>query len=125
VHWDERTRIPVSPMIGTIAAAPLLGSISTIDNGPHGGNMDVQEIAPGCRLSLPVQVEGALFYLGDCHVVQGDGELCGIGAIEIRTWSTVRLDLARGRRAWRGHGSRARTGSARSAARGRSRTLSG
>jgi amidase len=94
VHWDERTHIPVRPMIGTIGTAPLLDSISTIDNGPHGGNMDVQEIAPGCRLYLPVQVEGALFYLGDCHAVQGDGELCGIGAIEIRTRSTVRLDLA-------------------------------
>ena len=94
VHWDERTRIPVRPMIGTIGTAPLLDSISTIDNGPHGGNMDVQEIGPGCRLYLPVQVEGALFYLGDCHAVQGDGELCGIGAIEIRTHSTVRLDLA-------------------------------
>jgi amidase len=94
VHWDERTRIPVHPMIGTIGTAPLLDSISTIDNGPHGGNMDVQEVGPGCRLYLPVQVDGALFYLGDCHAVQGDGELCGIGAIEIRTWSTVRLDLA-------------------------------
>ena len=94
VHWDERMRIPVSPMIGTIGTAPLLDSVSTIDNGPHGGNMDVQEIGPGCRLYLPVQVDGALFYLGDCHAVQGDGELCGIGAIEIRTWSTVRLDLA-------------------------------
>jgi amidase len=94
VHWDERTRIPVRPMIGTIGTAPLLDSVSTIDNGPHGGNIDVQEIGPGCRLYLPVQVEGALFYLGDCHAVQGDGELCGIGAIEIRTHCTVRLDVA-------------------------------
>jgi amidase len=94
VHWGADTRIPVRPMIGTIGTAPLLDSISTIDNGPHGGNLDVQELGPGCRLYLPVEVEGALFYLGDCHAVQGDGELCGIGAIEIRTQSTVRLDLA-------------------------------
>jgi acetamidase/formamidase len=93
VHWDERTRIPVAPMVGTIGTSPLLDSISTIDNGPHGGNMDVQEIGPGTRLYLPVKVEGALLYLGDCHAVQGDGELCGIGAIEIRTHTTVRLDL--------------------------------
>jgi acetamidase/formamidase len=46
------------------------------------------------RLFLPVQVPGARFFLGDCHAVQGDGELCGIGAIEIRTRTTVRLDLA-------------------------------
>jgi amidase len=94
VLWSDGVRIPVRPMIGTIGTSPLLDSISTIDNGPHGGNMDVQEIGPGCRLYLPVQVDGALFYLGDCHAVQGDGELCGVGAIEIRTWSTVRLDLA-------------------------------
>jgi acetamidase/formamidase len=94
VHWNDSLKIPVSPMVGTIGTAPLLESISTIDNGPHGGNMDVQEIGPGCRLYLPVAVPGAQFFLGDCHAVQGDGELCGIGAIEIRTFTTVRLDLA-------------------------------
>jgi acetamidase/formamidase len=93
VLWDDRTRIPVSPMVGTIGTAPLLESISTIDNGPHGGNMDVQEIGPGATLYLPIAVDGGLFFLGDCHAVQGDGELCGIGAIEIRTRTTVTLDL--------------------------------
>jgi amidase len=94
VLWDERTRIPVKPMVGTIGTSPLLEAISTIDNGPHGGNMDVQEIGPGATLYLPIEVDGALFYLGDCHAVQGDGELCGIGAIEIRTRTEVVLDLA-------------------------------
>lgn len=94
VVWDERTRIAAQPMIGTIGTAPLLESISTIDNGPHGGNMDVQEIGPGATIYLPVEVDGGLFFLGDCHAVQGDGELCGIGAIEIRTRTTVTLDLS-------------------------------
>lgn len=94
VLWDEKTRIPVQPMVGVIGTAPLLDAVSTIDNGPHGGNLDVQEMGPGCRVYLPVAVDEALFYLGDCHAVQGDGELCGIGAIEIRTQTTVRLDLA-------------------------------
>jgi amidase len=94
VVWDERTRIPARPMIGTIGTSPLIEAISTIDNGPHGGNMDVQEIGPGATLYLPIAVDGALFYLGDCHAVQGDGELCGIGAIEIRTRTDVTLDLA-------------------------------
>lgn len=94
VHWDETTRIPVAPMVGTIATSPRIDSISTIDNGPHGGNIDVPEIGPGTRLYLPIEVDGAHFFLGDCHAVQGDGELCGIGAIEIRTYTTVRLDLA-------------------------------
>jgi amidase len=94
VLWDEQTRIPVQPMVGVIGTAPLLDAVSTIDNGPHGGNLDVQEMGPGCRVYLPIAVDEALFYLGDCHAVQGDGELCGIGAIEIRTHTTVRLDLA-------------------------------
>lgn len=94
VLWDAHVRIPVSPMVGVIATAPLLDAVSTIDNGPHGGNLDVQEMGPGCRVTLPVAVDDALFFLGDCHAVQGDGELCGIGAIEIRTQTTVRLDLA-------------------------------
>lgn len=94
VIWDAQRRIPVSPMVGLVGTAPLLEAISTIDNGRHGGNLDVQELAPGCRVLLPVAVDGALFYLGDCHAVQGDGELCGFGAIEIRSQTTVRLDLA-------------------------------
>ena len=94
VLWSDAVSIPVQPMVGVIGTAPLLEAVSTIDNGPHGGNLDVQEMGPGCRVFLPVSVDGALFYLGDCHAVQGDGELCGIGAIEIRTRTTVRLDLA-------------------------------
>jgi len=93
VLWDAHRRIPVSPMVGVIATAPQVGSVSTVDNGTHGGNLDVQEMGPGCRVILPIEVEGAHFFLGDCHAVQGDGELCGMGAIEIRTRTTVTLDL--------------------------------
>lgn len=32
-------------------------------------------------------------FLGDCHAVQGDGELSGFGAIEARTFTTVQMDL--------------------------------
>lgn len=94
IDWPGGPPLPVSPMVGVIGCAPLIESISTVDNGPHGGNLDVQEIAAGCRVFLPVAVDGALFALGDCHARQGDGELCGLGAIECRTHTTVRLDLA-------------------------------
>lgn len=93
VVWDDRRRIPIAPMVGLIGTAPLTGAVRNADNGHHGGNLDVQEIAPGCRVTLPIEVDGAHFFLGDCHAVQGDGELCGLGAIEIRTQTTVRLDL--------------------------------
>ena len=36
--------------------------------------------------------KGALFYLGDCHATQGDGELCGV-AVEIASTTTVQVDL--------------------------------
>ena len=94
VMWDESTLIPVRPMVGVLGTAPALEAISTMDCGPHGGNLDVQEFAPGTRVFLPVAVEGALLYVGDCHAVQGDGELCGFGAIEIRSRVTIRVDLA-------------------------------
>lgn len=94
IDWPGGPQLPVAPMVGVIGCAPLIDAVSTIDNGPHGGNLDVQEIAPGCRVILPVAVDGALFVLGDCHARQGDGELCGLGAIEVRTHTTVRLDLA-------------------------------
>ena len=47
-------------MVGVMGTAPLLDAISTVDNGPHGGNLDVQEMGPGCRVFLPVAVDGAL-----------------------------------------------------------------
>jgi amidase len=94
VVWDDDTKIPIRPMVGVIGTAPLVEAVSTIDNGPHGGNVDVPEFGEGCRVYLAINVNGALFSLGDCHAVQGDGELCGIGAIEIRTHTTVTLSLA-------------------------------
>ncbi len=92
VELDGRL-LPVAPMVGVLGVAPLLDSISTIDNGPHGGNMDVQEFTSGTTVYLPVFVDGALFSLGDCHALQGDGELCGCGGIECRTNTTVTLDV--------------------------------
>jgi amidase len=94
VNWDEHTQIPVQPMVGVLGTAPALEAISTMDCGPHGGNLDVQEFAPGTRVLLPVAVEGALLYIGDCHAVQGDGELSGFGAIEIRSRVSIRVDIA-------------------------------
>jgi amidase len=93
VLWDRGLRIPVRPMVGVLGTAPLIDAVSTMDNGPHGGNLDVPEFGAGTTVYLPINVDGALMFLGDCHAVQGDGELCGCGAIEIRTFTTVRVDL--------------------------------
>lgn len=83
IHWDEHRKIPIAPMAGVIGVAPAYGSILSLDNGEHGGNIDVQEMGPGCTVYLPVNVDGAYLYIGDCHARQGDGEVCGMGAIDI------------------------------------------
>ena len=69
VHWSDRLKLPVKPMIGTIGVAPEIEGISNADNGPHGGNMDVQEVTEGNTVFLPVYVEGALLTSGrrPCH----------------------------------------------------------
>jgi acetamidase/formamidase len=54
--------------------------------------MDVPDTKPGNIVYLPVRVPGALFFTGDCHAGQGDGELCGV-ALEITAKVTVTLDL--------------------------------
>lgn len=93
VHWSDRIKIPIAPMIGVIATAPLIEAVSNADNGKHGGNLDIQEVTAGNRVILPVEVEGALLHIGDVHAVQGDGELCCAGGIETRSVVTVRVEI--------------------------------
>jgi acetamidase/formamidase len=95
VHWSEHVKLPIRPMIGVIGVAPVHGAVLTVDNGPHGGNLDVQEITAGNAVMLRVNKEGAYLFLGDCHAIQGDGECNGMGAIEIAATLTVRASLAK------------------------------
>jgi len=93
VHWNEHLRLPVKPMIGVIGVAPVHGAVLTIDNGPHGGNLDVQEITSGNTVMFRVNKDGTHLFMGDCHAIQGDGEANGMGAIEIATTLTVKVSL--------------------------------
>jgi amidase len=93
VHWSDQLKLPVKPMIGVIGVAPVHGAVLTVDNGPHGGNLDVQEITTGNTVRLRVHKDGAHLFLGDCHALQGDGEANGMGAIEIATELKVRVSL--------------------------------
>ena len=83
VHWSETKKLPIAPMVGVLGVAPVHGAVLTIDNGVHGGNLDVQEITPGNTIMFAVQKDGASLYVGDCHARQGDGECVGMGATEI------------------------------------------
>ncbi|MBX9749446.1 MAG: acetamidase/formamidase family protein [Roseococcus sp.] len=91
---------PLAPMIGCFGVAPAGGeAISTATSGPHGGNMDYRLFAPGTTAWFPVSVPGALFYLGDGHACQGDGEITGTG-IETSFEMEVRLSVLKRRITW-------------------------
>jgi len=79
----REVEVALRPMLGCIGVAPAGGqAISTATSGPYGGNMDYREVEPGATVMLPVFVPGALFFVGDGHAVQGEGEIVGTG-IEI------------------------------------------
>ena len=66
--------------------------VSTVPPINVGGNLDINELGVGATLYLPVEVEGAKFYTGDPHFVQGDGEIA-LTALEGSLRGTVRLTL--------------------------------
>jgi acetamidase/formamidase len=70
--------IPLVPFMGIMTVAPPTESLaSTRPPGIYGGNMDFNRLTIGSSLYLPVHRRGALFYTGDSHAVQGDGEVNG------------------------------------------------
>jgi acetamidase/formamidase len=91
--------VPVRPMLGCVATAPSSTNAApgTGDSGRWGGNMDFNEIVEGATVYLPVNVPGALLYLGDGHALQGDGELNG-NALETSMDVEVTVDVIPGKR---------------------------
>jgi acetamidase/formamidase len=86
-------RFPLAPFLGIMAVAPDTSEpVHSTPPGPHGGNMDVNELIVGSRLYLPVQVAGGLFSVGDPHYAQGDGEVC-LTALEAPLRATLRLSV--------------------------------
>lgn len=80
--YSDKFSIAPHPFMGTIGTAPDLESLSALTPHMHGGNMDVPDVKAGNTVYLPVNVPGAYFSTGDCHVAQGEGEACGV-ALEI------------------------------------------
>jgi acetamidase/formamidase len=70
--------IPLAPFMGIMAVTPPAGTLpSSRPPGIYGGNMDMHRLVAGSSLYLPVFQPGAMFYTGDAHAVQGDGEVNG------------------------------------------------
>jgi acetamidase/formamidase len=89
--------LPMIPMHGTVGVAPAnLEVRSALVPDAYGGNMDTPEMTSGVTCFLGVNVEGALFSIGDGHARQGEGETCGV-AIECAMDTVVAIDLIKGR----------------------------
>jgi acetamidase/formamidase len=94
--------LPLRPFFGVMAVAPpaAWGMVSTLPPRRNGGNLDNKELVAGTTLYLPIQVDGALFSVGDGHAAQGDGEVCItaietglIGTFDLTVRDDMRLDL--------------------------------
>lgn len=93
IHWDDRLKLPVAPMMGFVGVAPEREKFHNGWGGNWGGNFDVQEITAGATVSLAIHHPGALLHMGDMHAIQGDGEICGAGGIEASGVVRVRCEL--------------------------------
>ena len=58
--------------------------------------MDASDVREGTTVYLPVFHPGALFYFGDGHAAQGDGEVCGSG-LETAMDVAFRFGLVKGK----------------------------
>jgi amidase len=89
--------LPLSPMLGRVAVAPAgEEAFGGMWPGNFGGNMDASDVREGTTVYLPVFHEGAYFYFGDFHALQGDGEIIGSG-LESTADVTFQFELQKGR----------------------------
>ncbi|MGH8633714.1 MAG: acetamidase/formamidase family protein [Burkholderiales bacterium] len=95
--FAKGVEVPLAPFMGIVAVAPPPEQkrVSTKPPGAFGGNLDFKHLVAGSTLYLPVFNDGALFYTGDGHACQGDGEVDGT-AIEISLTPTVQLIVHQG-----------------------------
>lgn len=95
---NYKVKIPLHPFLGCIGVAPAGGEArSSIVPAEFGGNMDAPEVSVGNTLYLPVNVPGALLYMGDGHAAMGDGEVAGT-AIEVPLRVRLQVSVVKG---WR------------------------
>ncbi len=103
---SDDIHVPLAPFMGVLAVAPdpvvgqpgvsVPGVQGSRPPGPFGGNLDVKDLKAGTTLYLPVFHPGGLFYAGDPHGAQGDGEVSGT-AIEQSLSGVFRFAVHKGR----------------------------
>ena len=75
----QNFKVPLKPFLGCMGVAPSnkKNEILSFFQGAFGGNMDFEGVTRGATVYLPVFHEGAYFYIGDGHALQGHGEIAG------------------------------------------------
>ena len=105
--FSDTIHVPIHHFFGTMAVAPdhptvgqpgvrVDGLQTSGPPGAYGGNMDFRDLKAGSTLYLPVFHSGALFYVGDPHGGQGDGEVSG-NAIEQSLTGVFRFRVLKGK----------------------------
>ena len=97
--YEPGIEVPLGPFMG------VMGTLPPADEGPNrrssapgkfGGNLDCKELVAGTTLHLPIFHEGGLFFTGDAHAAQGDGEI-SINAIETANTAILQFILHPGK----------------------------
>lgn len=89
----KEVRFPINPFMGIMGAAPdSTDRLNSIPPSSFGGNLDLKDLTVGSSLYLPVRLPKAMFFLGDCHFAQGDGEVA-LTALEGSLRAVLRLTV--------------------------------
>ncbi|MFI7584057.1 acetamidase/formamidase family protein [Kocuria sp. M1N1S27] len=100
VMGGGRIRFPLRPFMGMMGVAYQQGAgptddlLNSIPPTLGGGNIDIRHLGVGSTFYLPVQTDGALFYVGDPHMAMGDGEVA-LTAMEGSLRGTFRLTVCK------------------------------
>ena len=88
ISWEK------SLMIGCLRCAAPLGvkALNSLDVDEYGGNFDCKLFKAGAVIYLPIIDKNAVFYFGDVHYCQSDGEVGGSG-IEVTAAITFSANI--------------------------------
>lgn len=96
--FEEGVEVPLRPFMGVMGLQPADSEKPPRRSsapGVFGGNLDLKELSTGAILRLPVFQKGGLFYTGDSHAAQGDGEVT-ITAVETANSCILQFILHKG-----------------------------
>lgn len=96
--FDPGIEVPLGPFMGVMGLLPPSEEGPNRRSGPpgtFGGNLDCKELVAGTSLFLPVYHPGGLFFTGDSHAAQGDGEVT-VSAVEAANTAVLKFVLHKG-----------------------------